>query len=144
MDGIVEDILHNEEFLAQSIHVEITEAPAESAVDPSASSTLPALDSTRIVVAGNYEELLEVQRRLVERFCFPLTFDNVLPFFKDFDRLKCCAATNTYISSSATEDPLASHEGVRDSVFGKGVELQRSAVVEYSVFGVNARIGERV
>lgn len=79
---------------------------------------------------------------LIKRACFPLTFDNVLPFFKDFDRLELHSQyENVYVTVHGKESPLPSRELIKDVVLGKGFLIQNSAKLNLISIGVNAKIG---
>uniref|UniRef100_A0A915D7I2 W2 domain-containing protein n=1 Tax=Ditylenchus dipsaci TaxID=166011 RepID=A0A915D7I2_9BILA len=116
-DGIIHDIITNEEFLMQNIHVEIiTDMTAFSAND--------------------YPSLLKAHSLLIKKKAYPLTFDNILPYFKDFDRLEC-KKNDVYIPAGDSAPSTA-----KDSVFGKGSDVDKTASIDLSSFGINAKIGE--
>ncbi|KAI1709863.1 eIF4-gamma/eIF5/eIF2-epsilon domain-containing protein [Ditylenchus destructor] len=120
LDGIVHDILSNEEFLMQNIHVEV-------------------LNDVAAFSANDYPSLLKSNNLLLQRTAFPLTFDNILPYFKDFDRLQHVQAANNYVPGQANALPAA----VTNSAFCKGENLHQSASIEMSSFGPNATVGAK-
>jgi hypothetical protein len=86
---------------------------------------------------SDYASLLKAHSLLIKRVAYPLTFDNILPYFKDFDRLDS-HANNVYVPAGG----IILAPDVNDSVFGKGGSVHASAVITLSSFGTNAEIGE--
>ncbi|KAI1721974.1 eIF4-gamma/eIF5/eIF2-epsilon domain-containing protein [Ditylenchus destructor] len=120
LDGIVHDILSNEEFLMQNIHVEV-------------------LNDVAAFCANDYPSLLKSNCLLLQRTAFPLTFDNILPYFKDFDRV----GANSTIKNSlfGSDVNVGSGCSVEDSVFEDNVSLSDGVTVEKKCFiGSNVTI----
>lgn len=91
---------------------------------------------------SNYSSLLKAHTLLLKRACFPLTFDNVLPFFKDFDRYELRSGyANVYVTVNGKENPLPPVDLIKDVVLGKGFLIQNTAKLDSVSFGINSKIG---
>jgi len=117
-DSIIHDVLCNEEFLLQQIHIEL-------------------VDDMASYVASDYTSLMQAHKMLINRDFFPLTFDNVFPLFSDFSRLEYYKESNIY-APSGKEYSI----NVRDSVFGKNCLIHETASINFSSFGLKARVGK--
>lgn len=75
---------------------------------------------------------------ILKKECFPLTFDNILPHFKDFERPQFYSEKNIYIPP-CKDCPIGN---VEYAIFGKSFMVHETATVKLSSFGINSKISE--
>lgn len=118
-DKIIHDILSNEDFLGQNITIEL-------------------ISDVAAFSANDYQSLLRAQALILKRKCFPLTFDNILPHFKDFERPQFHSNKNICISAGK-DCPIGN---VEYAIFGKSFMVHETATVKLTSFGTNSKISK--